>query len=222
MLSLYYVNFNPKRRNKQTRTKNNSFLLVFFNVLCQHILDKGPFIYAKISMLWRLYIYWYFEDLNILQIVYICWELSLKIFSCSWFWSDSLLDSLFILPGFYPSISYGFLVCDLYNVLFTRLFNQLCELDIIHIPLKALSDQVCIRYVWNFENWKCWKTHYRNAIKNKPPLNQKKRWFQGYRCESDIVIFEGANRRSVPLNHLNVDQEKKNIYFEEYVWKEWI
>ena len=58
------------------------------------------------------------------------------------------------------------------------------------------------------------------GIKNKPPLNQKKRWFQGYRCESDIVIFEGANRRSVPLNHLNVDQEKKNIYFEEYVWKE--
>ena len=96
----------------QTRTKNDSF---FFNVLCQHILDKGPFIYAKISMLWRLYIYWYFEDLNILQIIYICWELSLKIFSCSWFGSDWLLDSLFILPGFYPSISYGFFVCDLYR-----------------------------------------------------------------------------------------------------------
>ena len=33
----------------------------------------------------------------------------------SWFWSDWLLDSLFMLPGFYPSISYGFLVCDLYR-----------------------------------------------------------------------------------------------------------
>ena len=92
----------------------------------------------------RLYIYWcfriqiYYALINMLKV-------SLSIFSYSWFLSDWLLDSSFILSWFYPFNSWGVLTNDLYNV-YIPVFKFIVSVKIRYIYIENHIDPILYWY----------------------------------------------------------------------------